>query len=560
MSFPQSLDDDKVTETQLSKDVSQDEFEEVGQDNGKHKKEERNSYDENSMSSLENDDDSSSSNSESTVVRFEIDESVLYEKEVVVNDDIIKDECEEGDKVQIEEHNHKGKVDKEENVAKAGMNQAVDGITNSQSSLNSVSSEEAEWTENDDNDVEISISEEDEPSYTVVILSSDESISEDESFEDEESSDEEESFEEEEESFEEEEEESFHDEESAGFKSTTGNDHEDSIDSGYDDDSIIELDNNDNDDDEIVLISDDEIVLISDDESITVPRNNYESFTIDSAEEFTSESDLESDNYISTPQMKQFETKHTNKKPISKFQFQNQRELITRKSTFDRFNKDIFDDVLEGVEVSWSKRMTSTAGVAKLRRKMCGSTFHYSASIELSTKLIDDEMRLQSTLAHEMCHAAAWLVDHIHKPPHGKCFKKWANLAMRRINGLIVSTTHEYVTNTFKYAWSCTNETCDFVIQRHSRSVDINHHCCGKCRGRLVEIEVPTPESLKARVFTPKKKKAATGFSLFIQQQSKSVRAKLIASSSASGPKVSQKEVMKECGRLWRELKAQEIN
>ena len=264
MSFPQSLDDDKVTETQLSKDVSQDEFEEVGQDNGKHKIEERNSYDENSMSSLENDDDDSSSNSESTVVRFEIDESVLYEKEVVVNDDIIKDECEEGDKVQIEEHNHKGKVDKEENVAKAGMNQAVDGITNSQSSLNSVSSEEAEWTENDDNDVEISISEEeDEPSYTVVILSSDESISEDESFEDEESFDEEESFEEEEESFEEEEEESFHDEESAGFKSTTGNDHEDSIDSGYDDDSIIELDNNDNEDgDESVLISDDEIVLI----------------------------------------------------------------------------------------------------------------------------------------------------------------------------------------------------------------------------------------------------------------------------------------------------------
>ena len=30
------------------------------------------------------------------------------------------------------------------------------------------------------------------------------------------------------------------------------------------------------------------------------------------------------------------------------------------------------------------------------------------ATIELSTKVIDDEERLRSTLLHEMCHAAQW--------------------------------------------------------------------------------------------------------------------------------------------------------
>ena len=52
------------------------------------------------------------------------------------------------------------------------------------------------------------------------------------------------------------------------------------------------------------------------------------------------------------------------------------------------------------------------------------------ARIELSTKVLTDEDRLASTLAHEMCHAAAWLLDGEMQPPHGRCFKKWADLVM----------------------------------------------------------------------------------------------------------------------------------
>ena len=42
------------------------------------------------------------------------------------------------------------------------------------------------------------------------------------------------------------------------------------------------------------------------------------------------------------------------------------------------------------------------------------------ARVELSSKVVDCEDRLQRTLAHELCHVAAWLLDHVSKPPHGQ--------------------------------------------------------------------------------------------------------------------------------------------
>ena len=269
------------------------------------------------------------------------------------------------------------------------------------------------------------------------------------------------------------------------------------------------------------------------------------------------EEEVEEERYgYSSPVRTLNNLKSGNQTAKSALKFKNKREQLT-KSTFDHFNQIVFGKKLESVEVTWSKRLTTTAGICRLKRRRQGFTIENLASIELSVKLIDDESRLQSTLMHEMCHAAAWLIDNVHKPPHGKVFKKWANLAMRRISGLIVSTTHEYVTNSYKFAWACTNEHCDFIIQRHSRSVDVNRHCCGKCRARLIEVEVPEPGS-KVTSFTPKQKRQATGFSAFVQQKSKEVRLQLQASRDPS-IKVSQKDVMKECGRLWREKKASEM-
>lgn len=74
------------------------------------------------------------------------------------------------------------------------------------------------------------------------------------------------------------------------------------------------------------------------------------------------------------------------------------------------------------VSVVWSKKLNKTAGQARLLRT--GEA--RSASIELATKVVDSTEKLRCTLAHEMCHAAAWIIDGISKPPHGDVFKSWA--------------------------------------------------------------------------------------------------------------------------------------
>lgn len=44
----------------------------------------------------------------------------------------------------------------------------------------------------------------------------------------------------------------------------------------------------------------------------------------------------------------------------------------------------------------------------------------YTARVELSSKVLDSSDRLRRTLVHELCHVAAWLLDHVAKPPHGE--------------------------------------------------------------------------------------------------------------------------------------------
>ena len=233
---------------------------------------------------------------------------------------------------------------------------------------------------------------------------------------------------------------------------------------------------------------------------------------------------------------------------VSRTTFARKREEYT-KSTFAEFNTKVFNGALSSVEVVWSKRLKTTAGLTRLKRIGTSDSMRRIATIELSTKILDNLERLRATLLHEMCHAAGWLVDGVHKPPHGKVFKKWANVSMRRIRDVEVTTTHDYVIR-FKFAWKCKNNECGSIIKRHSRSVDPNKHCCGSCKGRLMEIEVPGSKNDTETVgHTPKKKRAPTGFSLFVQQNSKAVRERLVAERGSS---VTQPEVMKECGRIWR--------
>lgn len=91
-------------------------------------------------------------------------------------------------------------------------------------------------------------------------------------------------------------------------------------------------------------------------------------------------------------------------------QFTKQREELTQKY-YQEFNKYAFRSQLPSdLEVTWSKRMTKTAGFTRMKTKYLSDTPRV-ATIELSVKVIDNEERLRATLLHEMCHVAAFLVD-----------------------------------------------------------------------------------------------------------------------------------------------------
>lgn len=245
--------------------------------------------------------------------------------------------------------------------------------------------------------------------------------------------------------------------------------------------------------------------------------------------------------------------KSKTKQSVSKAAFRRSRETMGAE-TFVNFDNAAFGGRLgvANVTLEWSNKLRTTAGCTRLAKtKRPGCTPVLTASIELSTKVIDDPHRLRTTLLHEMCHAAAWMIDGVYKPAHGKCFQKWAQIAMEYVRDIEVTTTHDYQIS-FKYAWACTTSKCECVIKRHSRSVDVNKHRCGRCQGKLMEIEVPSaPNASAASVeHVPRKKAPPSAYNMFVKENSARLREQLEAESSC---KVPQPEVMKACARLWRE-------
>jgi len=205
---------------------------------------------------------------------------------------------------------------------------------------------------------------------------------------------------------------------------------------------------------------------------------------------------------------------------------------------FSQFDSTVFENALKEVPVTWNKKLLTTAGHAKLRR-VGGANGVRSAAIELSEKVIDDEYRLRTTLLHEMCHAAAWIIDDTSKPAHGDVFKKWAKRGMSKTD-VIVTTRHTYEI-AYKFAWACQNSFCGAVIKRQSRSVDPSKHVCSACKGNLIEIESDNVASK-----TPKKQKKLNEYAQFVKDNTAKVRKKL------GGKKASFADVTRECARLYK--------
>jgi len=195
-----------------------------------------------------------------------------------------------------------------------------------------------------------------------------------------------------------------------------------------------------------------------------------------------------------------------------------------------------------GIRITWSNRLNTTAGRASWRRETLrlgtnstagGAELHrHHASIELAEKVIDDESRLLNVVAHEFCHLANFMISGVTTNPHGKEFKAWAARCSRAFGhrGIKVTTKHSY-TIDFKYIWQCAQ--CATEFKRHSKSVDVQKHRCGACKGQLAQIK-PRPRAPGAK----------SEYQKFVQAEMKSVK--------QEHPKSPQKELMKLVAERWK--------
>ena len=188
------------------------------------------------------------------------------------------------------------------------------------------------------------------------------------------------------------------------------------------------------------------------------------------------------------------------------------KRLALTSALFVEYNRTVFRGSLPAdVAITWNARLTKTAGLTFTSKKAvattaassgCGSgdgslSVAYLARIELSVKVLDTPAKLASTLLHEMCHAAAWAVDHVSKPPHGAVFRRWADRASRAYPNRAVTTCHSYEIS-YKHVYACVGEGegpvsgCGAQWGRHSKSIDVATARCGKCRGRIAHVGAGT--------------------------------------------------------------------
>ncbi|GAB4819190.1 hypothetical protein N2152v2_006236 [Parachlorella kessleri] len=201
------------------------------------------------------------------------------------------------------------------------------------------------------------------------------------------------------------------------------------------------------------------------------------------------------------------------KPPQTAAAFKRQREQLSRQ-LFDAYNRRIFGG-----------RLPSDLQI------------RYSAHVELSAKVLDAYPKLERTLCHELCHVAAWLLDHTAKPPHGPMFRKWADRAMAVFPELDITTCHSYEI-FYPYRWQCSNTTCGQTYGRHSNSIDVTKKACGECRGRLLFLGKFQSDG------TPAKARAASGFSKFVQENYTGAREEAL-------PGTPHADIMKALSGKW---------
>ncbi|CAJ0951274.1 unnamed protein product [Ranitomeya imitator] len=156
---------------------------------------------------------------------------------------------------------------------------------------------------------------------------------------------------------------------------------------------------------------------------------------------------------------------------VTNFQ-ETKEELVER--LYHLYNRTVFSNKLPAkMEISWSKRLTSASGQCCHKLDLDNDR-RYSV-IELSEKVCDSAVRLRSTLAHELCHAACWVCLAECKDNHGPLWQEVTRIVNRNHPELPkVTECHSYTIN-YKYNYKCSQ--CDKQIGRFRRIPDNKSYC-----------------------------------------------------------------------------------
>ena len=174
-------------------------------------------------------------------------------------------------------------------------------------------------------------------------------------------------------------------------------------------------------------------------------------------------------------------------------------------SIWQELNEAYFQNRLPAIEIQWSIRLTSSAG---LFRSRTGPRTSWVAPeerhgkgrvIRLSVPLLSRQSfeEIRGTLAHEMIHQ--WQFDVKKRcPSHGREFRRI--MALMNADGLGITIYHtlgEEAKASPKFTWRCA--WCGHAYHRQRNTLSTKRYRCGLCRGPLQEIS-----GAPSRVYPPR--------------------------------------------------------
>ena len=143
---------------------------------------------------------------------------------------------------------------------------------------------------------------------------------------------------------------------------------------------------------------------------------------------------------------------------LKKFRNKNIKTELMHK-IYKRLNQEAFENKLpKDLKLELSSRLTSTGGYCKNFLKLDIPI----CEIQLSSKICDSPERMRDVLAHEMCHAASFLINGVLNG-HGPTWKSWAN----RVNFIYrqipkITVYHNYEIKK-KYIFKCQQCSLEYV-------------------------------------------------------------------------------------------------